>query len=248
MFLRFSIDHLPAGGCLTPSEEFRYILILEGCGSCSSQHQHFSLHLHDVLALPQNTELTITADRSLLCGCIHVFDMLTPRTSLYHLPGEHTGFLRQLFYLALDIQTIDLPYYDTVRSAMDQLIFSTLISAELASNQLNSVVVSVVQKINEHFTDPDFDLREMVEKTGYSVIHFRKLFRDEVGMPPLEYMNNRRLDYAKELFRHWKDRLPIAEVAHTCGFRDEYYFSRYFKQHEGKTPGQYITDLISDPG
>ena len=248
MFLRFSLDHLPAGGILTPSEEFRYFLILEGCGSCSSQHQHFSLQLHDVLALPQNTELTISADRPLLCGCIHVFDMLTPRTGLYHLPGEHTGFLRQLFYLALDIQTVDLPYYDTIRSAMDQLVFSSLIAAELAADQLNPIVVSVVQKINDQFTDPDFDLQEVVGKTGYSVNHFRKLFRDEVGMPPLEYMNNRKLDYAKELFRLWKDRLSIAEVAHTCGFRDEYYFSRYFKKHEGKTPGQYITDLISDPG
>lgn len=246
MFLRFSIEHLPAGGELAPSEEFRYFLILEGSGSCSSRHQHFSLRLHDVLALPQNAPLSMTADEPLLCGCIHVFDMQTPRTSLYHLPGEHTGLLRQLFYLALDVQSIDRPYFDTVRSSMHQLIFSTLIAAELASDQLNPVVVSVVQKINEHFTDPDFDLSQVIGQTGYTVNHFRKLFRDEVGLPPLEYMNNRRLDYAKELFRLWKDRLSIAEVAHTCGFRDEYYFSRYFKKHEGKTPGQYIADLTGN--
>ena len=86
----------------------------------------------------------------------------------------------------------------------------------------------------------------MIGQTGYTVNHFRKLFRDEVGLPPLEYMNNRRLDYAKELFRLWKDRLSIAEVAHTCGFRDEYYFSHYFKKHEGKTPGQYIADLTGN--
>ena len=243
MFLRFSLEHLPADGLLEPSEEFRYLLILEGSGSCTSQHQHFSLRLHDILALPCNAPLTVTSEQSMLCGCIHVFDMQTPRTSLYHLPGEHTGLLRQLFYLALDIQTVDLPYYDNVRGSMHQLVFSALIAAELASDQLNPVVVSVVQKINEHFTDPDFDLSQVLVQTGYTVNHFRKLFRDEVGMPPLEYMNNRRLDYAKELFRLWKDRLSVAEVAHTCGFRDEYYFSRYFKKHEGITPGQYIADL-----
>lgn len=246
MFLRFSLEHLPAGGQLAPSEEFRYFLVLEGSGDCSSQHQHFPLQLHDVLALPQNAPLTVTASLPLLCGCIHVFDMQTPRSSLYHLPGKHTGFLRQLFYLALDIQGVDLPYYDNVRSAMHQLVFSSLIAAELASDQLNPVVVSVVQKINEQFTNPDFDLSSVIGQTGYTVNHFRKLFRDEVGMPPLEYMNNRRLDYAKELFRQWKGRLSIAEVAHTCGFRDEYYFFRYFKKHEGLTPGQYIADLDAD--
>ena len=124
MFLRFSIEHLPAGGELAPSEEFRYLLILEGSGSCSSRHQHFSLRLHDVLALPQNAPLSMTADEPLLCGCIHVFDMQTPRTSLYHLPGEHTGLLRQLFYLALDVQSIDRPYFDTVRSSMHQLVYT----------------------------------------------------------------------------------------------------------------------------
>ena len=89
----------------------------------------------------------------------------------------------------------------------------------------------------------EFDLRNVIEKTGYSVNHFRKMFRDEVGMPPLEFMNNRRIDYAKELFRQWKNRLPVSEVAHACGFRDEYYFLRYFKKKEGKTPSQYISEI-----
>lgn len=243
MMLRFSVESISAGQWPASSEEFCYFLILEGSGSCYSQHKHFILQLHDVLAVPQNTEMKIITDEPLLCGCIHVSDMNNPRPGLYHLPGEHTGFLRQLFYLALDIQTIDRPYYDTVRNNMHQLVFSALIAAELASNQLNPVVVSVAQTIDEQFTDPDFDLHKVIEQTGYTVNHFRKLFRDEVGMPPLVFLNNRRLDYAKELFHQWKDRLPVAEVAHSCGFRDEYYFSRYFKKQEGKTPGQYISEL-----
>lgn len=243
MILHYSIEYLPSQGTIAASKEFRYFLILEGQGECTARHQGFPLELHDVLALPQNTDLSITAERPIMAGCIRVFDMLTPRAGLYHLPGRHTGFLRQTFYLAMDIQTVEEPYYDNVRNAMDQLVFSALIATELAADQLKPVVVNVVQQIISNFTDPDFDLRNVIDQTGYTVNHFRKIFRDEVGMPPLEFLNNRRIDYAKELFRRWGTRLSISEIAHACGFRDEYYFSRYFKRKEGKPPSQYVEEL-----
>jgi len=243
MELHYSIENLPSQGIISASENFRYFLILEGKGECSAHHQSFLLDLHDVIALPQNTDLNITAQQPMLAGCITVSDMLTPRSNLYHLPGRHTGLLRQFFYQAMDIQKIGQPYFDMVRNAMNQLVFSVLIATELAADQLNPVVVNVVQQINSNFTDPDFDLRSLIDHTGYTINHFRKMFRDEVGMPPLEFLNNRRLDYAKELFRRWESRLTIAQIAHACGFRDEYYFSRYFKKREGKTPCQYIEEI-----
>ena len=103
MLLHFSTQNWKPGDKLDPAQDFRYFIILEGTGECYAAHQHFSLSLHDVLALPQNTELRIESDKPILTGCIRVSDMQTPRTHLYHLPGEHTGLLRHLFYLALDI-------------------------------------------------------------------------------------------------------------------------------------------------
>ena len=243
MKLSYSLEILPSTKTLEASETFRYYLIIEGRGKCQSRHKEISFREQDVLAIPVNQEIWFSCDSSVVAGSIRAEDMRTPRPEIYHLSGEHTGLLRQLFYIALDIHKIELPYYETVRNSMDQLVFSALIASELASNTLNSTVVSIVQMINDHFTDPDFDLHEIIVNTGYSVNHFRKLFRDEVGMPPLEFMNNRRLEYAKDLFWQWKDQLTIAQIAHTCGFRDEYYFSRYFKKREGVTPGQYLQQI-----
>ena len=246
MKLSYSIETLPSQGVLKASDTFRYYLIIEGKGECQSRHDRFPFREHDVLAIPVNRETSFSSETYILAGCIRAEDMRTPRPDVYHLAGEHTSLLRQLFYTALDIQKVDLPYYKSVRNAMDQLFFSTLIASELAANTLNSMVVSVIQMINDHFTEPDFDLHGAIEKTGYSINHFRKLFRDEVGIPPLEFMNTRRLEYAKDLFWQWKDQLTIAQIAHTCGFRDEYYFSRYFKKREGMTPGQYVQQIMQD--
>jgi len=32
---------------------------------------------------------------------------------------------------------------------------------------------------------------------------------------------------------------PLCEIAHESGFDDEFYFSRLFKQHRGRTPSAY---------
>ena len=153
MVLQYSVEYFPENGTIEASEQFRYFLILEGRGKCESNHKHFSLELHDVLAVPLNTKLNIIADCPILTGCIRVLDMKTPRPDVYHLPGEHTGLMRQLFYMAMDIKHTDLPFFDTVRSSLDQLVYSALIAAELAADSLNPTVVQVVQQINENFTD-----------------------------------------------------------------------------------------------
>jgi AraC-like DNA-binding protein len=46
-----------------------------------------------------------------------------------------------------------------------------------------------------------------------------------------------RLDKAKELL--CETTLPIGEIAEQLGFRDQYYFARFFKAKIGMTPGEY---------
>ena len=192
-----------------------------------------------MLAVPQRTALDYRCTGPTLLGCISLTDMVTSQTNMYLLPDIHTGPLRQLFFLSLDIQDVDLPYYDSLRSALFQAVYAALIAAGLAAERINPAVVAVLQEITACFTDPEFDLPQTIRRTGYTANHFRKLFRDETGLPPVEFLNNRRLDYAKELFARRQGELSASEVAHRCGFRDEYYFARFFKKREGITPAQY---------
>ena len=241
MYMRFEMTTLCGAGTLEASGVYRYLLLLSGGGEFTAPGAggRFQAAVHDVLAVPQHRELRYHCPSPTLLGCIEMSDMVTSQTYMYLLPGAHTALLRQLFFLALDIQDVDLPYYDTLRSGMHQVIHSALMAAGLAAERINPAVVVVLREIISRFTDPEFDLAEAIHRTGYTVNHFRKLFRDETGLPPLEFLNNRRLEYAKELFSRREGELTVAEVAHRCGFRDEYYFARYFKKREGVTPAQY---------
>ena len=66
-------------------------------------------------------------------------------------------------------------------------MFSALVSAELRSANLNETVFAVVEDINSNYLDPDYDIHAVIERTGYTINHFRKLFKKREGMMPKEY-------------------------------------------------------------
>ena len=71
-------------------------------------------------------------------------------------------------------------------------------------------------------------------KLSISYSHFRRLFREVVGCAPNQFLIEARLSYAEQMLKNGF--LPIAEVAHRCGFPDEFYFSRLFKKHRMISP------------
>ncbi|MBS1567021.1 MAG: AraC family transcriptional regulator [Bacteroidetes bacterium] len=66
---------------------------------------------------------------------------------------------------------------------------------------------------------------------------FFKLFREQFGVSPLEYINNERVKIAKQLLAN--TRQSITEISRQCGFTDVNYFIRLFKKTEGITPGAW---------
>ncbi|MEO7718583.1 MAG: helix-turn-helix domain-containing protein [Capsulimonas sp.] len=79
-------------------------------------------------------------------------------------------------------------------------------------------------------------LDDLAEVAGLSPSRFAHLFREQVGSPPLQFLDLRRLDRARSLL----DRSPVSigAVAEEIGF-DPLYFSRWFKRHMGIGPRAY---------
>ncbi len=61
-------------------------------------------------------------------------------------------------------------------------------------------------------------------------------FKKQTGMSPNAYLNNIRVDKAKELL---KEGLNICEVAYSLGFADQSHFQKIFTHYTAATPGQY---------
>ncbi len=87
-----------------------------------------------------------------------------------------------------------------------------------------------------HFTE-EMSLDDLAAQAHMSKNHFIRLFKQHYNETPNRYLNQLRLDYAKELLRS-TDR-SMTDIALHCGFCDGNYFSRSFRQAEGQSPRSY---------
>ena len=79
--------------------------------------------------------------------------------------------------------------------------------------------------------------QEVAAALGVHRDYLSRIFHQELGVSPWEYLNRYRVGRAKELLRATD--LPITEVAARVGFDDSAYFSRVFRREVGQSPRGY---------
>jgi len=80
-------------------------------------------------------------------------------------------------------------------------------------------------------------LREIAEISGLSAPYFSTIFKEEMGENLSDYLNRLRVEKAAAMLI--TTNLSIRKIAKTCGFEDQSWFSKIFKNITGLTPGKY---------
>lgn len=83
----------------------------------------------------------------------------------------------------------------------------------------------------------DISRDQVARHAGISPSHFSKLLKERTGRSFTELMRQCRVDLACEMLI--KGQLPLAEIATSCGFCDQSYFTRVFQDVKGMTPKQF---------
>lgn len=89
--------------------------------------------------------------------------------------------------------------------------------------------------IQENYGRP-LKLEQIAEELGYNSIYLGKMFRSETGVSFNTYLEQVRLEKAKEFL---KEERSIVATAEEVGYRDIDYFSKKFKKYTGVTPSEY---------
>ena len=91
----------------------------------------------------------------------------------------------------------------------------------------------------------DISLADLARECGLSVSQFRRAFRKTTGVAPHQWLLGRRVERAKSLLT--QSELPLAEIAHTCGFASQSHFNSTLKRLTGISPGRLRRFSASPP-
>ncbi|PNQ85237.1 AraC family transcriptional regulator [Paenibacillus polymyxa] len=83
-------------------------------------------------------------------------------------------------------------------------------------------------------------IEKLATSLGYHRTHFTKVFKQLTSLSPKQYINQVRMERAKELLN---TNISIEQVGNSCGFSDPLYFSKQFKKWTGISPTQYRDEL-----
>ncbi|WP_081162987.1 AraC family transcriptional regulator [Ensifer aridi] len=83
-------------------------------------------------------------------------------------------------------------------------------------------------------------VEELARVSGLSRAHFSRVFAASEGMPPAEFVLQKRLQRAVKLLTKTAD-LPVKEVAIMSGFEDPNYFAKVFRRVFGASPTEFRT-------
>jgi len=95
--------------------------------------------------------------------------------------------------------------------------------------------VDLLKTMETHYLEPH-SISDLAYISGRSLSSFRREFESLFHTTPAKWIQERRLQKAKELFVSTK--LPIADVCYEVGYENVSHFSRLYKSHFGFNPSE----------
>ena len=124
-------------------------------------------------------------------------------------------------------------------AAYGNLIVFQILSG-LEEPKHSRIVDEIKRTIICSYPDEGFELDSYLHTLPFNYDYLRKLFKNETGSTPHQFLTDTRLQAAAErLGSAAKEQLSISEIAHLCGFHEPLYFSRVFRKKYGLSPLQY---------
>ena len=102
-------------------------------------------------------------------------------------------------------------------------------------DDLTKQIIQSKLYIDKHFSE-DINLDKMAAKAMVSKFHFIRVFKKYYGRTPNQYLQEVRIEKAKQLLKKGK---TIDEACSSIGFVSKTSFINLFKRMTGKTPLTY---------
>lgn len=145
---------------------------------------------------------------------------------------------------------VDLVYYYENRCITSSLKLKALLLEIISYYIEHSVIKKIsmspsdsVEKLNVVISYIDCNLSknitldELAQVANLHPNYFANFFKNHLGVPPIKFINSRKIDTAKKLLKTTGHN--ISQISELVGFDDIYHFSKVFKKYTGFSPSEY---------
>lgn len=106
-----------------------------------------------------------------------------------------------------------------------------------------SYIRSALSYLYAHYNEP-FSVSGLAEHCCISESHLRRLFKNMVGISPLEYLQHYRIQQACHLIH--LNQMPVSVIAQQVGYSSLSSFNRQFQQYMHMSPSEWKKEHLAD--
>jgi YesN/AraC family two-component response regulator len=233
-------------------------VILEGSVLYNLEGTFYNLQEGDILLLNPGTQHYETNEKNSMNKQLHIGfqnlifdgyprDTFPSYSSIIKLDKHKEEFLHTCREMLKEKQNGDCGYEVVLMALLMKLIILIIreLNKEATLNrellltfeerEKQDIANVIMKYMQEHYME-DITLSKISQSMYISPAYISKIFKDETGDSPINYLIKLRLARANELLKHGK--LSIKEVARSVGYDDAYHFSKLFKKYYGYPPSR----------
>ncbi len=195
---------------------------------------------NDIIFLPKNSNYVV---ENITLGDCYAINFLLEReiagTPFVH-HVKNAAKLYELFVSAEKaFRSKQAGYKLKCMSNLYSIIYETVYERSLSYQPASkeAMILPAVEYIHNNYTESDIAIEFLSSLCGIKESYFRRIFLNQYGISPVRYINQLRLQHAKEFLLQTEYKLN--DVADFSGFNNLCYFCRLFKKETGLTPTEY---------
>jgi len=142
--------------------------------------------------------------------------------------GLNYSYLREIDALATPEDAVQ--WLHSVMRRFAQHVF------DFADSKHVDVLYKAMSFIKSHYAEK-ITLQDVADSVYLNMTYFSKVFKDETGQTPGNFITATRIEAGKKLLQN--PAINIIDIPEMVGFESQSYFTRVFKKTEGCTPAQY---------
>lgn len=203
---------------------------IKGEGFINYNEKQVFVGTNDVLYLPQYIGYTAEYTDSDLIVIHFITDKTDSTAEVFSF--DNIEKIYKLFLDALNVwNNKDIGYKISTLSILYNILATMYKKTQ--KHSLPKSFINAVSLINSSYKDPNISIKKICEEVQISETYFRKLFALHYKKKPINYINELRIEYARNLISCGAS---IEKATFESGFNDPKYFARVVKKYFNCTP------------